>query len=79
MYLNTAVAREIRAELERQDLKPKALTFWLGVGDRKAASLCEGKTVWTMGELEDVSEGMGVDLSEMLRRCADRLERTNRI
>ena len=76
MYLNTAVSREVREELERQELKPKALTFWLGISDRKAAALCQGTTVWTMAELEDVSEGMGVELPEMLRRCAARLERT---
>ena len=48
MYLNTAVAREVRAELERQEMKPKALTFWLGVGDKKASALYKGESVWTM-------------------------------
>lgn len=75
MYLNTAVAREVSAELRRQDMKPKVLTFWLGVGDRKAAALCRGETVWTMAELEAVAEGMGVDLSEMVTRCAARLRK----
>ena len=28
MRLNTVVSREVSAELERQELKPKALTFW---------------------------------------------------
>lgn len=73
MYLNTAVAREVRAELERQEMKPKALTFWLGVGDRKASALYKGEAIWTMAELEAVAQGMGVDLSEMVIRCAARL------
>ena len=75
MYLNTAVAREVSAELRRQDLKPKVLTFWLGIGDRKAAALCRGETVWTMAELEAVAEGMGVDLFEMVTRCAAHLRK----
>lgn len=75
MQLNTAVAREVSAELRRQDLKPKVLTFWLGIGDRKAAALCRGKTVWTMAELEAVAEGMGVDLFEMVTRCAAHLRK----
>ena len=73
MYLNSAVAREVRAELESQELKPKALTFWLGIGDTKASALCKGASVWTMADLEAVAEGMGVDLSEMVMRCAARL------
>lgn len=71
--LNMAVAREVREELQRQELQPKAVPFWLGVGDRKASALCKGETLWTMAELETVSEVMGVDLSEMLTRIADRL------
>lgn len=74
MRLNMAVSREVRAELERQELKPKALTFWLGVGDAKARSLCAGNSVWTLADLESVSEGLGVDLPEMLARCAARLQ-----
>lgn len=74
MRLNTVVSREVSAELERQELKPKALTFWLGVSDSKARSLCSGRSVWTMADLETVSEGLGVDLPEMLARCAARLQ-----
>ena len=74
MRLNMAVSREVCAELERQELKPKALTFWLGMGDAKARSLCAGKSVWTLADLESVSEGLGVDLPEMLARCATRLQ-----
>jgi hypothetical protein len=75
MYLNTAVAREVSAELKRQEMKPKVLTFWLGVGDKKASALCRGDSVWTMAELEAVAEGMGVDLFEMVTRCAARLRK----
>lgn len=75
MYLNTAVAHEVSAELARQELKPKVLTFWLGVGERKAAALCKGESVWTMAELEAVAEGMGVDLFEIVTRCAARLKK----
>ena len=75
MLLNTAVAREVSAELARQNLKPKVLTFWLGVGDRKAAALCRGESVWTMAELEAAAEGMGIDLFEMVTRCAARLKK----
>lgn len=74
MRLNMAVSREVRAELERQELKPKALTFWLGVGDAKARSLCAGNSVWTTADLESVFEGLGIDLAEMLSRCGARLE-----
>jgi len=41
------------------------LIFWLGVSDRKASALCKGDSVWTMADLEAVTEGMGVDLPEM--------------
>ena len=68
MILNTAVAREVSAELVRQELKPKALTFWLGIGDKKAAALCKGSAVWTMAEFEEVAEGLGVSLVDMLAR-----------
>ena len=71
MYLNTAVAGEVSAELQRQEMKPKVLMFWLGVSDRKASALCKGETVWTMADLEAVAEGMGVDLAEMVTRCHD--------
>lgn len=74
MILNTAVAREVGAELARQELKPKALTFWLGIGERKATALCKGSAVWTVAELEAAAEGLGVDLSDMVRRCAARAE-----
>lgn len=73
MTLNGAVAREVNAELTRQGMKPKVLTFWLGVGDRKASALCKGDSMWTMKDLELVAEGMGVDLPEILTRCAARL------
>ena len=73
--LNTAVAREVSAELERQEMKPKVLAFWLNVGDRKASALCKGEGQWTMAELEAVAEGMGVDLPEMLTRVAARVKR----
>lgn len=69
--MNSAVAREVRAELEPQELKPKALTFGLGVGDEKASALYNGEAIWTMAELEGVTEG--VDLSEMVMRCAANL------
>nr|NLI50493.1 hypothetical protein [Propionibacterium sp.] len=73
MYLNTAVAREVSAELRRQQMKPKVLTFWLGVSDRKASALCRGETVWSVADLEAAAEGLGVDLAEMVTRCAARL------
>lgn len=75
MVLNMAVAREVSAELARQDLKPKALTFWLGASDKRASALCRGGSIWTMPELEEVSEGLGVDLFEMVTRCAARLQK----
>lgn len=73
LRLNTAVSREVSAELERQELKPKAVTFWLGVGDRRAWNLCKGSAVWTLEELEACAEGMGVSLSDLLSRVAARL------
>jgi len=73
LSLNAAVAREVSAELTRQEMKPKVLTFWLGVSDRKASALCKGDSMWTMEDLEAAAEGMGVDLPEMLTRCAARL------
>ncbi|MBB1514051.1 hypothetical protein H5399_15800 [Tessaracoccus sp. MC1627] len=74
MRLNMAVSREVRAELDRQELKPKAITFWLNCSDTKARTLCAGNSVWTMPDLEDVCEGLGVEVSEMLSRCATRLQ-----
>lgn len=76
MRLNSAVAREVSAELERQAMTAKAITFWLNVGTRKAKALCDGSTIWTMAELEEVAEGLGVELSVLLVRCADRLRRS---
>lgn len=73
MYLNTAVAREVSAELRRQGLRPKVLTFWLGISDRKASALCKGDSVWTMADLEAAADGMGVDLFELVTRCAAHL------
>jgi hypothetical protein len=73
MKLNTAVAREVSAELTREGMKPKVLTFWLGIGERKASALCKGEAVWTMVDLELVAEGMGVDLAELVSRCATRI------
>lgn len=73
MYLNTAVAREVSAELQRQEMKPKVLTFWLGISDRKASALCKGDSVWTMADLEAAADGMGVDLFELVTRCAAHL------
>ena len=70
MYLNTAGAREVSAELKRQELKPKVLTFWLGISDRKASALGKGESHWTVADLEAAAEGMGVDLLEMVTRCA---------
>lgn len=61
------------AELRRQQMKPKVLTFWLGVSDRKASALCKGETVWSVADLEAAAEGLGVDLAEMVTRCAARL------
>ena len=75
MSLNAAVAREVSAELTRQEMKPKVLTFWLGVSDRKASALCKGDSLWTMEDLEAVAEGMGVDLPDVLTRCAARPRR----
>ncbi|AQX14850.1 hypothetical protein BCR15_01945 [Tessaracoccus lapidicaptus] len=74
MRLNMAVSREVRAELERQELKPKAITFWLNCSDSKARTLCAGNAVWTMPDLEVVCDGLGVTVSEMLSRCAARLQ-----
>lgn len=74
MYLNSAVAREISTELARQEMKPKVLTFWLGVSDKKAAALCKGNAVWTTADLEAAAEGLGIDLSEMVTRCATRVK-----
>lgn len=73
MYLNTAVAHEVSAELQRQEMKPKVLTFWLGISDRKASALCKGDSVWTMADLEAAADGMGVDLFELVTRCAAHL------
>ena len=73
MRLNLAVAHEVSAELERQELMPRALTFWLHVSDKKARDLCDGNAAWTMIDLETVAEGMGVDLGEMVTRCVARL------
>ena len=73
--LNTAVAREVSAELERQEMKPRVVKFWLNVGDRKASALCNSEGQWTMAELEAVAEGMGVDVPEMLTRVAARVKR----
>lgn len=73
MYLNTAVAREVSAELKRQEMKPKVLAFWLGVSDRKASALCSGESLWSMADLEAVAEGLGVDLHEIATRCPARL------
>lgn len=73
MYLNTAVAREVSAELQRLEMKPKVLTFWLGISDRKASALCKGDSVWTMADLEAAADGMGVDLFELVTRCAAHL------
>ena len=70
MQLNSAVARAVRAELHRQELQPKVLAFWLNVGERKAIALSEGRAVWTMSDLELVAEGLGIDLVEMVTRCA---------
>lgn len=42
----------------------------MGIDDKKASALCHGDSVWTMAELEVVAEGMGVDLFEMVTRCA---------
>jgi hypothetical protein len=75
MQLNSAVAREVRAELHRQELKPKVLAFWLNVGERKSIALSKVRAVWTMSDLELVAEGLGIDLVEMVTRCADRLKR----
>lgn len=66
-------AREVSAELRRQEMKPTVLTFWLGVSDRKASALCKGESLWTMADLEAVAEGLGVDLHEIVTRCAARL------
>ena len=66
---------ECPAQLRRQEMKPKVLTFWLGISDRKASALCKGDSVWTTAELEAAAEGMGVDLFEMVTRCAARLRK----
>jgi hypothetical protein len=58
---------------ERQELKPNVLTFWLGIGDKKASALCKGDSVWTRAEIEAVAEGIGLDLFEMGRRIVARL------
>lgn len=73
MRLNAAVARVVSAELKTADLTPKALTFWLGTSARKANALCEGSSIWTMPDLEEVAEGLGVDLADLLSQCAERL------
>jgi hypothetical protein len=56
-------------------MKPKVLTLWLGIGDRKAAALCKGQAVWGMDDLEMVAEGMGVDLFELVTKCASRVKK----
>jgi hypothetical protein len=73
--LNIAVPREVSAELQRQEMKPKVLTFWLGVIDKKASALSKAECMWTLAELEAVAEGMGIDLAEMLARCSAHLQR----
>lgn len=73
MLLNTAVAREIDAELKRQELKPLALAIALSVSDRKASALLHGRDVWTMAQLEVASEMLGIGLGVLLVRCANRL------
>lgn len=50
-------------------------TFWLDVSDRRASALCKGDSMWTMEDLETVADGMGIDLPEVLTRCAARLRR----
>ena len=56
---NATLAREVSAELTRQEMKSKVLTFWLGVSDRKASALCKGDSVWTMPDLEAAAERDG--------------------
>lgn len=73
MRLNTAVAREINAELKRQGLKPVALAIALNVGDRRASALIQGRDVWTMAQFEAAAEMLGVGLDVLLVRCAQRL------
>ena len=73
MLLNTAVAREVEAEMKRQGLKPAALAIGLGVGDRKATALRQGRDVWTTEQIEAAADMLGIGLDVMLARCASRL------
>lgn len=74
MLLNTAVAREVDAEMTRQELKPAALAIGLNLGDRKASTLRQGRNVWTTAQIEAAAEMQGVGLVDvLLTRCAKRL------
>jgi transcriptional regulator with XRE-family HTH domain len=64
--LNLHVAREIKAEMARQDLSQSELGHLLGISQRVVSSRLRGETEFTLGDVDIILRALGIPLEQLL-------------
>jgi transcriptional regulator with XRE-family HTH domain len=64
--LNLYVAREIRAEMARQDMSQMRLGHLLGISQRVVSSRLRGETELTLGDVDEIIRVLGIPLEQLL-------------